>query len=128
MIGSVWLTVPCRGAFSIGIIQYEQLGFTTHKALELNLIYGAFGFLFGLFWVATVDKFGRKPLLIISSLMMGAAVLVQSVLSAVYAGKEPVNQNALNAQVAMFYVFNLFFTAPGYVTMAWSTPHDRCIR
>lgn len=60
-----------------------------------------------------IDKFGRKPLLIAASFGMAAAVLIQSILSAVYAGKMPVNVNALNAQVAMFYVFNLFFIAPG---------------
>jgi hypothetical protein len=64
-----------------------------------------------------LDKMPRVRLLIVSSLFMAAAVLVQSVLSAVYNKQQNApdsNVNALRAQVAMFFVFNLFFVAVGY--------------
>lgn len=94
---------------------YTQLGFDTQRALLINLLLGAMGFLFSGMWVLLVDRFPRKKLLIFTTLMMGAALLVQSVLSAVYAGKDAANKNALNAQVAMFFVFKLFFNAVGFV-------------
>lgn len=83
-------------------------------SLELNLIYGAFGLLFALIWVFILDKFPRVRLLIVSSLFMAAAVLVQSVLSAVYNGGAVGSTNELRAQVAMFFIFNLSFVSVGY--------------
>jgi hypothetical protein len=79
----------------------------------LNLIYGAFGLIFTIFWVAVLDRFRRVRILIVTTVLMAAALLVQSVLSAVYVGKGNANENALRAQVAMFFVFNLGFTAAG---------------
>ena len=81
----------------------------------LNLIYGAFGFVSAIFWVFTLDRFRRVRVLIVSTCFMCAALLVQSVLSAVYTSKgtEINNQHPLRAQVAMFYIFNLFFVSVG---------------
>jgi hypothetical protein len=45
--------------------------------------------------------------------MMAAAVLVQAVLSGIYANATVVNQNAARAEIAMFFVFNLFLVANG---------------
>lgn len=69
--------------------------------------------MFSIFWVLNMERFPRIRILILAELMMAAALLVQSVLSAVYEGKENPGKNALNAQVAMFFVFNLFFIAAG---------------
>lgn len=74
---------------------------------------GAFGLIFTLLWVSVIDRVGQKPALIFSSLLAGAALLVQAVLSQVYLNKEAVPVNALRAQVAMFYIFNLGFVCVG---------------
>ena len=71
------------------------------------------GLVFAIFWVINMDRIPRIRILILAEVMMAAALLVQSVLSAVYQGKEDPSKNALNAQVAMFFVFNLFFVAVG---------------
>lgn len=62
-----------------------------------------------------IDRMPRIRLILIATFFMCCALLVQSILSAVYAGKQNASVNALNAQVAMFFVFNLFFVAVGYV-------------
>lgn len=49
-----------------------------------------------------------------STLFMAASLIVQSVLSAVYADKTHSNANALRAQVSMFFIFQLGFIAVGY--------------
>lgn len=103
---------------------YKQLGFSTFDALRLNLIYGAMGFVFAIFWVSTLDRFRRVTVLVTVEIMMGIALLIQAILSGVYAGKEDVNKNALNAQVSMFFVFNLFFTAAGM--LSWLMPPEMC--
>ncbi|KAH8897313.1 general substrate transporter [Thozetella sp. PMI_491] len=103
---------------------YQKLGFSTFDSLVLNLIYGAMGLVFGMFWVFAMDRMPRIRILIIGELMMGAALLVQSVLSAVYADQDVVNKNALNAQVAMFFVFNVFFVAVGM--LSWLIPPEMC--
>jgi predicted MFS family arabinose efflux permease len=92
---------------------YQDLGFNTSDALRLNLIFGALGFVFAIFWVLLLDRLARKTVLIGSTVMMAAALLVQAVLSGVYAKATVTNNNALNAQIAMFYVFNLFSVALG---------------
>lgn len=101
---------------------YKQLGFDTEKALLLNLLLGAMGFLSAVTWVLLIDRFPRKKLLIFATLLMSCALLVQTVLSAVYAGKEGTDKNALNAQVAMFFVFKLAFTAVGM--LGWLIPPE----
>lgn len=103
---------------------YKQLGFSTHESLLLNLLYGASGFVFGVFWISIIDKFKRIKVLIVAEIFMSAALLVQSVLSAVYANRAETGQNALRAQVAMFFVFNLFFVAIG--VLSWLIPPEMC--
>jgi hypothetical protein len=80
------------------------------------LLYGAFGLLSALVWVVSLDRFSRVKLLIVTTLFMTAALLVQSVLWAVYTKESDPNPNALRAQVAMFFVFQLGFVAVGYVS------------
>lgn len=112
----------------INCIQYYAstifglLGFGVSTSLALNLLYGAFGLIFTLFWVTIIDKLGRRPALIFSSLLAGSALLVQAVLSQVYLNKEEVPVNALRAQVAMFYIFNLGFVCVGM--LAWLIPAE----
>ncbi|KXS99945.1 hypothetical protein AC578_788 [Pseudocercospora eumusae] len=103
---------------------YEQLGFSTFDALRLNLIYGAFGFIFNIFWVLTIDRFPRIRLIIGSLVLMCAALLTQAVLSGVYDKRSYVSPDALRAQVAMFFVFNLGFMAMGMLT--WLIPPEMC--
>ncbi|PKS08643.1 hypothetical protein jhhlp_005032 [Lomentospora prolificans] len=103
---------------------YQKLGFSIFDALTLNLIYGAMGLVFAIFWVINMDRIPRIRILILAEVMMAAALLVQSVLSAVYQGKEDPSKNALNAQVAMFFVFNLFFVAVGM--LSWLIPPEMC--
>ncbi|EME82082.1 uncharacterized protein MYCFIDRAFT_139011, partial [Pseudocercospora fijiensis CIRAD86] len=103
---------------------YERLGFSTFDALKLNLIYGAFGLIFNIFWVLTVDRLPRIRLIIASLALMCAALLTQAVLSGVYEKRSYVPANALRAQVAMFFVFNLGFMAMGMLT--WLIPPEMC--
>lgn len=103
---------------------YKQLGFDQKDALMLNLIYGGLGFAFGIFWISTIDRFRRITILVLAEAMMCAALLVQAVLSGVYENKTNVGTNALNAQVAMFFVFNLFFVAVGM--LSWLMPPEMC--
>lgn len=65
-------------------------------------------------------------MLVVATGFMGTALLVQSVLSAVHADKANVNSNALNAQVAIFFVFNLFFVAVGYDKPSY--PANACLQ
>ncbi|KAL5338519.1 general substrate transporter [Aspergillus crustosus] len=92
---------------------YTKLGFETDESLLINLLYGAFGLIFAILWVSLIDRFPRVKVLIVTSLFMAAALLVQSVLSGVYANATEPNPNALQAQVAMFFVFQLGFVAVG---------------
>ncbi|ORY75313.1 putative high-affinity hexose transporter [Leucosporidium creatinivorum] len=101
---------------------FSLLGFSTTTSLALNLLYGAFGLLFTLFWVGIIDRLGRRPALIFSSLLAGAALLIQAVLSQVYLTKDVVPVNGLRAQVAMFYIFNLGFVCVGM--LAWLIPAE----
>lgn len=101
---------------------YEKLGFATKEALALNLLYGALGFVFTVFWICVFDRVGRRPVMIGCSILIGAGLLVQAVLSQIYATKADPNPNALRAQVAMFYIFNLGFSAIG--ALAWLIPAE----
>ncbi|KAL3483779.1 general substrate transporter [Aspergillus germanicus] len=101
---------------------YTKLGFNTDQSLLINLLYGAFGLLSALVWVVSLDRFSRVKLLIVTTLFMAAALLVQSVLSAVYTKESDPNPNALRAQVAMFFVFQLGFVAVGM--LGWLIPPE----
>lgn len=68
---------------------------------------------FAIGWVLILDRFPRVKLLIFSTLFMALALLIQSILSAVYASKTDPNPNALRAQVSMFFIFQLGFIAVG---------------
>ncbi|KAI5480262.1 hypothetical protein MNV49_001221 [Pseudohyphozyma bogoriensis] len=101
---------------------YENLGFSTHESLTLSLIYAGLGLVFTCCIIPFIDKFGRRPLLIGCTALMSAALLVQAVLSQHYNGQANPNPNALRAQVAMFYVFDIGFVATG--ALAWLIPAE----
>ncbi|KAJ5889838.1 hypothetical protein N7504_010648 [Penicillium tannophilum] len=103
---------------------YTQLGFDHSESLLINLLYGAFGLIFAIGWVLILDRFPRVKLLIFSTLFMALALLIQSILSAVYANKTDPNPNALRAQVSMFFIFQLGFIAVGM--LSWLIPPEMC--
>ncbi|KAM0753421.1 general substrate transporter [Meredithblackwellia eburnea MCA 4105] len=116
--------INCIQYFYATIIQ--SLGFSTSDSLMLNMIYGASGLVFTIFWLSFIDKLGRKPALIISSLGMAVALTIQAVLSQIYTVKAAqgihVPANALRAQIMCFFLFNLFFVCLG--ALAWYIPAE----
>jgi sugar porter (SP) family MFS transporter len=101
---------------------YAALGFSVSTSLFIIGIYGAFAQLWNTVCLAVMDRVGRKKLLIPSMFGMGAALCVNATLAHYYDPEMTTNQNALRANVAMNFVFSVFFTSLGVIS--WVYPAE----
>ncbi|KAL4868536.1 hypothetical protein BDV12DRAFT_102351 [Aspergillus spectabilis] len=103
---------------------YEILGIETGTSLQIIGISGSLSIVYCAIGLYLLDKVGRIKPLIISSIGMSAALLVNSVLSKyfVLADNPSPNDNALRAMVAMNFVFSMFFTMIGIIS--WVYPAE----
>ena len=63
--------------FYYGAVLWEAVGFTEDNALQINILSGVLSIAACLFTIATVDRIGRKPLLLVGS--AGMAVTLATV-------------------------------------------------
>ncbi|MEI5685581.1 sugar porter family MFS transporter [Sphingomonas kyungheensis] len=62
--------------FYYGAVLWEAVGFTEDNALQINILSGVLSIAACLFTIATVDKIGRKPLLLVGSAGMAVTLAV----------------------------------------------------
>lgn len=62
--------------FYYGAVLWEAVGFTEDNALQINILSGVLSIAACLFTIATVDRIGRKPLLLIGSAGMAVTLAV----------------------------------------------------
>ncbi|MEG3170146.1 sugar porter family MFS transporter [Sphingomonas sp. LB3N6] len=62
--------------FYYGAVLWEAVGFTEDNALQINILSGVLSIAACLFTIATVDKIGRKPLLLVGSAGMAVTLSV----------------------------------------------------
>jgi SP family sugar:H+ symporter-like MFS transporter len=62
--------------FYYGAVLWEAVGFTEDNALQINILSGVLSIAACLFTIATVDKIGRKPLLLVGSAGMAMTLAV----------------------------------------------------
>lgn len=85
---------------------YKSLGWNTgHQALAINGIQAALQLLIVLVNTFTVDRFGRKPLLIAGFTIQSLALLILSALTTTYPNNT--NKAACVAEVAMLFIVGL---------------------
>jgi sugar porter (SP) family MFS transporter len=101
---------------------YATLGFSVSTSLFIIGIYGAFAQLWNTVCLAIMDRIGRKTLLLPSMFGMGAALCVNATLAHYFDPDTSTNQNALRANVAMNFVFSIFFTSLGVIS--WVYPAE----
>jgi MFS family permease len=102
---------------------YESLGISTSTSLMITGINGTLGIVETSIALLIIDRLGRKWPLIIGGFGMAASMLIVAVLNKQFPADavEP-NGNALRAQVAMAFVFGLFFTSLGCIS--WIYPAE----
>lgn len=98
---------------------YAALGFSTSRSLMIIGISGALGFTWNTLCLFTLDRIGRRKLLIPSLVGMGATLCVEATLFPFFNPETSRNVNALRAQVAMYFVFTFFFTALGVISFIY---------
>ncbi|WEW55243.1 hypothetical protein PRK78_000672 [Emydomyces testavorans] len=101
---------------------YAALGFSTSRSLLIIGISGALGQTWNTLCLFALDRIGRRKLLIPSLLGMGATLCVEATLFQFFNPANSHNANALRAQVAMYFVFTLFFTSLGVIS--WIYPSE----
>jgi sugar porter (SP) family MFS transporter len=101
---------------------YATLGFSVSTSLFIIGIYGAFAQLWNTVCLAVMDRVGRKKLLLPSMVGMGAALCVNATLAHYFDPDTSTNQHALRANVAMNFVFSVFFTSLGVIS--WVYPAE----
>ncbi|MEG3083736.1 sugar porter family MFS transporter [Sphingomonas sp. PB2P12] len=62
--------------FYYGAVLWEAVGFTEDNALQINILSGVLSIAACLFTIATVDKIGRKPLLLVGSAGMAVTLAI----------------------------------------------------
>ena len=62
--------------FYYGAVLWEAVGFTEDNALQINILSGVLSIAACLFTIATVDRIGRKPLLLVGSAGMAVTLAV----------------------------------------------------
>jgi len=97
---------------------YDALGYTDNDKLLINGLYGIIGPIvcaFALFFL--VDRFGRKPLLLIGTVVCMVAMIAEAVIQKNYPRESP-NKAAHKAGVAMIAIFSIGFSF-SYGPISW---------
>ncbi len=101
--------------FYYGAVLWEAVGFTEDNALQINILSGVLSIAACLFTIATVDRIGRKPLLLVGSAGMAVTLAVvayafsTAVTDAAGAVSLPGNNGMIALVAANLYV--IFFNA-----------------
>ena len=101
--------------FYYGAVLWEAVGFTEDNALQINILSGVLSIAACLFTILTVDRIGRKPLLLVGSAGMAVTLAVvayafsTAVTDAAGAVSLPGNNGILALVAANLYV--IFFNA-----------------
>ncbi len=101
--------------FYYGAVLWEAVGFTEDNALQINILSGVLSIAACLFTIATVDRIGRKPLLLVGSAGMAVTLAVvayafsTAVTDAAGAVSLPGNNGIIALVAANLYV--IFFNA-----------------
>ncbi|EER26394.1 major facilitator superfamily protein [Coccidioides posadasii C735 delta SOWgp] len=101
---------------------YAALGFETSRSLMIIGVSGALAQAWNTLCLLVLDRIGRRTLLIPSLIGMGATLCVEATLFEFFHPETSRNANALRAQVAMYFVFSLFFTSLGVIS--WIYPSE----
>ena len=73
-LGAFQQLVGINIVFYYGAVLWQSVGFSEDDALKINILSGALSVLACLATIAVIDRIGRKPLLLIGSLGMAAAL------------------------------------------------------
>lgn len=94
-----------------GPLLYKALGYDTLGQLKLQVGWITMGTPANLLGACIMDKVGRKPLMLIGVFGCCLCLIVETAIIATFASPIPAVPNvaALNAGVAMFYIFLLFY-------------------
>jgi SP family sugar:H+ symporter-like MFS transporter len=101
--------------FYYGAVLWEAVGFTEDNALQINILSGVLSIAACIFTIATVDRIGRKPLLLVGSAGMAVTLAVvayafsTAVTDAAGAVSLPGNNGIIALVAANLYV--IFFNA-----------------
>ena len=101
--------------FYYGAVLWEAVGFTEDNALQINILSGVLSIAACIFTIATVDRIGRKPLLLVGSAGMAVTLAVvayafsTAVTDAAGAVSLPGNNGIVALVAANLYV--IFFNA-----------------
>ena len=101
--------------FYYGAVLWEAVGFTEDNALQINILSGVLSIAACIFTIATVDRIGRKPLLLVGSAGMAVTLAVvayafsTAVTDAAGAVSLPGNNGLIALVAANLYV--IFFNA-----------------
>ncbi|KAI1976862.1 hypothetical protein LOZ51_003257 [Ophidiomyces ophidiicola] len=101
---------------------YAGLGFSTSQSLMIIGISGALAWTWNTLCLFILDHVGRRKLLIPSFIGMGATLCVEVALFQAFDPQTSQNDNALRAQVAMYFMFTLCFTSLGVIS--WIYPSE----
>lgn len=101
--------------FYYGAVLWEAVGFTEDNALQINILSGVLSIAACLFTIATVDRIGRKPLLLVGSAGMAVtlAVVAYAFSTAVTDASGAVSLPGHNGMIALIAanLYVIFFNA-----------------
>jgi SP family sugar:H+ symporter-like MFS transporter len=101
--------------FYYGAVLWEAVGFTEDNALQINILSGVLSIAACLFTIATVDRIGRKPLLLVGSAGMAVtlAVVAYAFSTAVTDAAGAVSLPGHNGMIALIAanLYVIFFNA-----------------
>ncbi|KAL2846898.1 sugar transporter [Aspergillus pseudoustus] len=102
---------------------YKSLGIDTSGALMITGINGSLGIVENTIILLLIDRIGRILPLSIGAFGMSSSMLIVAILNQYFPADSPhTNGNALRAQVAMSFVFQLFFQPLG--SISWIYPAE----
>ncbi|MDR0358526.1 MAG: sugar porter family MFS transporter [bacterium] len=107
--------------FYYSSVLWRAVGFTEQQSLEIGVITGVVNIVTTLIAIATIDWFGRKPLLLIGSLGMVATLGIMAYLfgTAPLVGGQPVLHGA-NGTIALFAAnIYVFFFGMSWGPVVW---------
>lgn len=103
---------------------YKLLSIDTGTALKITGISGSLSIVWCVIGLWLLDRVGRIKPLILTSIGMALALLINSVLSQYFvtSAQPDSNATALRAMIAMNFVFSLFYTMTGIIS--WVYPAE----